>query len=85
MTKTRLVTLDKKKYMRDWRKKHPRYFIKYYHNHSETIMINQKRYAQTEKGKVSIQKYEQSEQRRKAKVKYQQKRRKKNTTKRGKI
>jgi len=75
--KTKLVTLDKKKYMKEWRKKHPKYFTKYYNNNSQTIMENQKRYSKTEKGKVSIQKYEQSEQRRKAKVKYQQKRRKK--------
>lgn len=75
MTKTKLVSLDKKKYMKDWRKKHPKYYTKYYHINSETIMLNQKKYSKTEKGKASIEKYEQSKQRRKAKVKYQQKRR----------
>lgn len=77
MTKTKLVSLDKKKYMRDWRKKHPNYFTKYYKLNSKTIIDNVKRYMHSKKGSVTTAKYEASTQRKKNKVEYQQRLRRK--------
>lgn len=65
-------TDDKTEYFRQWCKKHPNYFKKYYKKNAKAMTENTKRYLQSEKGKASTSRYEHSEKRMKAKREWQQ-------------
>lgn len=58
-------------YFRNWRKKHPNYFKKYYKKNAKSIIENSKRYLQSAKGKETSLRYEHSEKRMIAKREWQ--------------
>lgn len=63
--------LQRKEYMRKWRKENADYFIDYYKKNKEIIKATVTHYRKSTKGKVTIRRYEQTEKRKASKRAYQ--------------